>query len=134
MGATASVAWGQDCVDAVVEAAHSQQWGVVHTALDVGFPVNACCASGRTLAYWAAMSGHVPTLIRLVALGADLGATNVDGCTPIHCAALYGYVEAMRVLVGAGGDINAVNNHGWTPLITAAVLGHVPVVRYGGTC
>ena len=130
MAAEAGAAWTQDRVDAVVDAARAQRWDEVHIAPDAGFPVNAADAEGRTLAHWAAAFGHLPTLTRVLALGADPDARNRWGRTPVHLAAEYGHLEAVQALVGAGGGVNAADKWGRAPLMNAAYFGRLPVVRY----
>ena len=130
MAAEAGEVWAHDRVDAVVVASRERQWDEVRAALDAGFPVNAAGADGRTLAHWAAWYGHLPTLTRLLALGADPDLRDFWEKTPMHYAVMNGRVKAVQALVAAGADVNALNGYCRTPLMVAAFHGQLPVARY----
>ena len=107
-----------------------EQWDKVRAALDAGFPVTSADGDGWTLAHAAADRGHLPTLSRLLAMGADPNARSANGTRPTFLAARNGHLEATEALVAAGGDVNAPDSFAWTPLLSAAMHGHLPVARF----
>ncbi len=113
--------WTKGRVDAVMEAAREQRWDVVAAALDAGgFPVdNKDDDIGWALLHWAACHGHVSTVARLLAVGADVNVRNGYDSTPAHVAASYDHVEALAAMVVGGADVNACDEVGFTPLFRA---------------
>ena len=53
----------------------------------------------------------------LVAIGADIAATNRDGDTPLHIAAYVKLKGAVRLLIAEGANVNARTDFNTTPLI-----------------
>ena len=90
--------------------------------LDAGAPVEVSARGadvaadvyrGTALA-WAAARGHVATIRRLVALGADPnqrvtfgGPQHGEGATALHLAAQDGHLDAIRALLELGADRTA---------------------------
>lgn len=57
---------------------------------------------------------------RLLAAGADAGATQADGATALHWAAYWNDVDLAVQLIRAGANVNAANDLGVTPLSLAS--------------
>ena len=56
----------------------------------------------------------------LLAVGADVDASNAYGEPPLHLAARYGYEGIVRMLLVAGADVRVHNAHGETAAQVAA--------------
>ena len=101
--------WWVPDINNVIEAAWLKRWDIVEAALDRGYPVHA--RSSRrdfcTLLHVAAARGHVATLRRLLAAGADPNAPTRYKKTPVHCAGVGGKAAALAWLLAAGGDPGA---------------------------
>jgi hypothetical protein len=120
--------WPTRRMEAVFKDARLAAFGQVAVALDAGFPVNVKGGNDAgTVLHWAARRGHLPTLARLLAAGADVNTRNAAGWTPVHCAADGGYPEALVALVEAGADVNAASLRGLTPLFLA--MNSLPTLR-----
>jgi ankyrin repeat protein len=69
--------------------------------------------------------GHLETLAKLVAAGADVAAADKTGSTPLHRAASQGRVKIVAALLdgslpgGATCDVEARNGVRQTPLLVA---------------
>lgn len=72
--------------------------------------------AGRTPLHYAALEGRVDDLQRMIADGADVGATDNALMTPLHMACQQGQVDAAAALVNAGAPVNASDAHGNGPL------------------
>ena len=71
---------------------------------------------GRVRLHPAAVHGRVDEVVRLIAEGEDVPATDKGLRTPLHMAAQQGQLDAARALVAAGAPIDARDSHGNTPL------------------
>lgn len=69
---------------------------------------------GQTLQHLAARFGLIEILRELIALGADVNATNAGGMTPLMFAAGGGHCEVAELLLHAGADASLVNSRGVT--------------------
>jgi ankyrin repeat protein len=72
---------------------------------------------------------NLPEVRRLLSVGADVNARNVDDCTPLHSASDLGHNQVVKELVEHGADIEKKDRLGWTPLHCAADSGYLPVVK-----
>ena len=89
--------------DVVVRAAFARQWGLVSNALAAGFDVNARDSEGCATLHWVAMHAHMPTLVALLARGADPNLPMANGLTSVMRAACGGTADSLQVGVGVGG-------------------------------
>ena len=55
-------------------------------------------------------------LQRLISLGVDVNAPNVDGATVMHLAATTGSRGVVQYLTDNRADINVIDSHGNAPL------------------
>ena len=83
--------------------------------------------SGNTALHHAARMGHVASVKRLLARGADPSARNAKGETPLHLGVHS--AEVTRALVAKGVDLNVVDEGGRTALHLAAGKAHPGSVR-----
>jgi ankyrin repeat protein len=81
-----------------------------------------------TALFWGARTGQLPTVKRMLALGADIEATQ-NHCTPLEAASCSGREEMVRYLLSRGANYGFWRCRPWTPLCAAAVEGHAGVVR-----
>ncbi|KAL4447936.1 hypothetical protein ABPG75_005155 [Micractinium tetrahymenae] len=70
--------------------------------------VHEAAGNGVTATHYAAAVGHVPSLLAVLAAGADPSTADDSGCTPLIVASLYGQVNALQALVQAGVSLEAV--------------------------
>jgi uncharacterized protein len=97
-----------------------------HRHLDV----NAIDSEGMTALLWAAHWDDLETVKCLVAVGANVKATNgYDHGTALHEAATFGDSQMISVLLKAGADVNAVRGEDDTPLMVAARAGVPEAVK-----
>src|SRR5262249_54548920 len=86
--------------------------------------LNACDASGRTLAHYACRaprrdgegSAGIDTALKRLPQAVVLSASDGLGRTPLHVAAAVGNTAAVRLLLGQGQDAGAVDEFGNAPL------------------
>ena len=86
-------------------------------------------ASITSQALWAASSGDVRTLQRLVSDQADLEMGDYDLRTPMHLAAAEGQLGVVGFLLDLGVSPNAADRWGGTPIDDAERGGHSEVVE-----
>ncbi|KAF2024542.1 ankyrin, partial [Setomelanomma holmii] len=85
---------------------------------------------GQPIFIYAAESGDIELIRKLIEKGADVSAANSRGWTPIFQACKCGHPEAVKALLAKGADA-AESCHcgcGWTPLHGACQNGHVDIV------
>lgn len=85
--------------------------------------------TGRTVLHFAATSGNVTSLNRILDQGLDLKAKDKNGDTPLHRAAARGTLEIVQRLIEKGAEIMAVNNKGQTPFLVAVAVGFKKVAE-----
>lgn len=67
---------------------------------------------GFTPLHWAAATGNVKEMRRLISAGADINAVNdMASWTPLHVAALCGQAASIRVLAEAGADLDRLHKY-----------------------
>ena len=78
----------------------------------------------------ATTGGHLEMLRRMIAAGADLGATDGNECTPLALAAWCGHAEMVQLLLETGKvDVECEDSTGATPLWLAAAAGREEAAR-----
>lgn len=83
--------------------------------------------------YFAAGTGDIPGVKRLLAAGADPNFCSENGLSCLHQAALKGSIEACRALLEAGADPNKATGEGWTPLHVCLTLPCAAVLLEAGS-
>jgi ankyrin repeat protein len=78
--------------------------------------------------FWGARTGQLPTVKRMLALGANIEGTQ-NHCTPLEAASCTGKEEMVKYLLSRGANYGFWRCRPWTPLCAAAVEGHAGVVR-----
>jgi Ankyrin repeats (3 copies)/Ankyrin repeat len=84
---------------------------------------------GRTSLWWAARTGRVDEVKRLLAATENPNARDVDGETPLHAAARFGHAAVVELLIVHGADPNAGDRNEVTPLHLAAEAEQLDVAR-----
>lgn len=84
---------------------------------------------GRTPLHFAAKTGQLEDVRRLVQAGADINAADETQETPLHMAVREKHTDVAMALLQAGADIHAANEGGYTALHFAASYGNVNIVR-----
>ncbi|KZC10854.1 Ankyrin repeat domain-containing protein 16 [Dufourea novaeangliae] len=92
--------------------------------------LNAKDSSGSTPLHEAIKGGHLTASVRLVKLGADVGATDNVGQTILHVAALTGNTCAVRyILKNNLIDVHTVALFNVTPLVAARRSNHADTIK-----
>ena len=71
---------------------------------------------GNTPLHYAAKSGHLELVNRLVESGVHLHLKNNTGMTPLHLACGIGHLEVVNRLLKSGVDLNVKDEDGWAPI------------------
>jgi len=81
---------------------------------------------GYTPLLSAVATGVKVTVAKLLALGANIHATDNQASGVLHLAATYGKTEVLTLLLGKASvlDVEALNSKGNTPLLLAVANGH----------
>jgi serine/threonine-protein phosphatase 6 regulatory ankyrin repeat subunit A len=74
--------------------------------------------------------GHSRSIERLLALGADVNACDLDMWTPLHWVAAAGNVEMIELLLNHGAELEVRSWNGRTPLYYAVAYSHKQAVQY----
>ncbi|KID85320.1 Ankyrin repeat-containing domain protein [Metarhizium guizhouense ARSEF 977] len=93
------------------------------------FDINFQDSVGRTGLSFAAQSGDIETIERLLSMGADIELPDQDGQTPLIWAAYNGHEATVRLLLELGARVGAADNSRRTPLSWAVGRDHESVVR-----
>ncbi|KAJ8652772.1 hypothetical protein O0I10_011577 [Lichtheimia ornata] len=93
-------------------------------------PVDERNARGLSPLAVAIGLGHVETMQRLLARGADVNGTTRLGNTILHHAVTWNRIEAVKAVVDAGGNVNVLNAMEETPLMLAVQQRKIDMVRY----
>ena len=79
--------------------------------------------SGATPLHFAAQSGDLAEIERLLSAGANPNARDAHGNTPLKYASAEPRPAAMRRLLAAGAQVDLADDRGFTPLHCAAAHG-----------
>ncbi len=77
----------------------------------------------------AAESQQSERLLRLLASGADVNATQADGMTALHWAVYHDDTQLTSKLIEAGANVTAENRYGVQPLLLACQNGSADTIR-----
>jgi len=83
----------------------------------------------RTLLGFAAESGSVETVKRVLEAGVDRRVTELDQWTPVHRAARHGHAAVLELLLSKGFPADAPAKGKRTPLTLACQSGHLEAAR-----
>jgi ankyrin repeat protein len=86
-------------------------------------------ADGSTPLQWAAFRDDAAQVKRLLAGGAEVGATNVYGVTAMELAGETGNPAIIKLLLDAGADVESPNAEGQTALMSVARTGNVEAAK-----
>lgn len=98
--------------------------------------VDLCTSSNKTLLHFAAESGNLSMLEKLLSAGANvdaldkLNAQELFNLTPLHYACLKGNLEAVKLLVSSGANVNSLGSKGRTPIFHAIQSGNVELFNF----
>lgn len=74
---------------------------------------------GRIPLHYAALDGHLDTVVRLLDSGNPIDAQDDNGWTALHFAAQDGHLKIVEELLRRGTNPGLVNSHGNGPLWVA---------------
>lgn len=77
----------------------------------------------------AAERGDIPTVLTLLAAGADINYRDADGRTPVMAATHANQVETVRALIAAGADIDIQDNRFDNPFLYAGAEGLLDILK-----
>ncbi|PAA71750.1 hypothetical protein BOX15_Mlig002250g2 [Macrostomum lignano] len=86
-------------------------------------------AQSRTMAFIAALNGHLDIMLLLNKYKADFELTDDRGHTPLFCAAQNDHFEVVNFLLEKRCNINHTSITGRTPIFSAVNNGHDDIVR-----
>jgi ankyrin repeat protein len=84
----------------------------------------------RDFLVYAAATGNLRTVERLLDAGLPINARNEDGSTALYGAAVQGQMPVIRYLVEHGAEPNIKNNFGRTALGAAREMNRTKTIRY----
>ena len=115
---------------ALMRAAIGNHADVVQLLIERGADINRQDRSnGNTALSYAAWTGNVTTLMRLLDHGANVDAKNRQGHTALMDASINGHAPCVRILLDKRADVNARARNARTPLSAAVWNGHIEVAR-----
>ncbi|KAG4067487.1 hypothetical protein HA402_002764 [Bradysia odoriphaga] len=91
--------------------------------------VNTPNSNGITPLHVASMNGLPKMVNLLLALEADLTATDENNWTALHYASARGHQNVLLLLLHAGAEINCQTNDKYTPLHFSCLNGHLGCVK-----
>ncbi|KAF4459089.1 hypothetical protein FALBO_14162 [Fusarium albosuccineum] len=111
----------------LIQAAKNGDPGVLDLLLDrtgVFSDVAHCDSAGKTALHWAAGLGNVAAVLRLLAAGAPVNATDTALRTPLWQATRNGQIDAVKALLNAYAVVDVADALQRTPLRLAIENGH----------
>ena len=78
---------------------------------------------------WAASTGDMPEIRRLLLLGADINSRDYDNRTALHLAAAEGHTNIVTYLLSKKADTNATDRRGARPIDDARENNHTDIVK-----
>ena len=112
-------------VAARIDQVHLIDWLVTIGSL----AVDTTNEYGGTSLHSAAGRNALAAAEKLITLGANVDAPNIDQWTPLHIAAEKGHANVAELLLRHGTNVNAQEIDQWTPLHFAAQDGHANVAK-----
>lgn len=113
----------------LAEAVKNRDMASVRVLLTQHVDVDARLPDGTTALHWAAHWDNLEAAGLLIAVGAQVNATDDYGVTPLSLACTNGSGAMIETLLKAGANPNLALPTGETPLMTAARTGNVDAVR-----
>lgn len=92
-------------------------------------PFDRQLAQKRTIAFIAALNGHLDIIELLETEKADFELADDRGNTPLFCAAQNDHFEVVNFLIEKGCNVNRENANRRTPIFSAVNNGHEDIVR-----
>lgn len=91
---------------------------IVKMLLDAGAAVGTVTKDkGDSALHFAAASGHLTVVKRLVGMGANVNRANDEDATPVHVAAQRGNTDVIKFLNASGGDMARRNSTGGAAVV-----------------
>lgn len=78
---------------------------------------------------WAASTGDIPEIRRMLLLGADINSRDYDNRTALHLAAAEGHTNVVTYLLSKKADTNATDRRGTRPIDDARANHHIDIVK-----
>ena len=91
--------------------------------------INLSFASSDLALIDAASKGDVPSVLRLLDVGASVKARDAIGRTALVAATDENRIEVVRVLIAAGGDVNAQDDVKNSAFLLAGARGYLSILR-----
>mmetsp|Transcript_21787 Transcript_21787/g.32574 ORF Transcript_21787/g.32574 Transcript_21787/m.32574 type:complete len:891 (-) Transcript_21787:80-2752(-) len=129
-GADINVVTAQGYTPLIIASAHG--WAdIVAWFIENGADVDhqAADADGSTAIMYAGTAGHVDTVKKLIAAGANVNLKHNSGGTALSESAAGGNVEIVEAILGAGADPSTADNSGITVLMMAASVGNIDICK-----
>ncbi|MED7788486.1 glutaminase A [Francisella sp. 19X1-34] len=78
---------------------------------------------------WAASTGDISEIKRVIVLGADINKGDYDKRTALHLAAAEGHIDVVKYLINKGADINAKDKRNRKPIDDAKANTHTEIAE-----
>ncbi|KCV69022.1 TKL protein kinase [Fonticula alba] len=103
-------------------------------ALEFGVDPNAVNSTGDTALHYAAMSGNLDLVEKLIAASASLNVANDHGNIPLHYSCFWRHEHISRFLIEKGELVTAVNSFQKSPLDRAGPELSAALLEFAQQC